>query len=165
MVASKKVLWLICLFASVILLISLTACTDNAGNQPTAIANHQTYAYNADVSQAISQNWHPGDTIQVKWNAKAYQLIGDPNPVQLKLSLQLTGPFVSKQDALNQPNKAPIVSSSPIQTNDWTSQTFTSAVILPTDLAPGDYTLTQQINFGSNVGDKTTAGTTIHVIK
>ncbi len=165
MFGSKKGVWLICLLTTVILLILLTACTDKATNQPTNSANHQNYTYYADVSQAISQNWHPGDIIQIKWNAKAYQLVSDPNPVQLKLSLQITGPFVSKQDAVDQPNKVPSASSSPIQTNDQASQTFTSTLTLPTDLAPGDYQLTWQINFVSNGDSKTTAGTTIHVIK
>ena len=165
MVMLKKVLKLICLCATIILLLLLSACAGNTNTQTIGVINHQTYGYTADVSQAISQNWHPGDTLLIKWTAKTYQIVTDPNPLQLKLSLQLVSPFVSKQDALDQPNKAPIASSSSIQTNDWSSQTFTSTITLPTDLAPGDYLLTQQTEFGNNGNSKTTAGTTTHVIK
>lgn len=156
-------------------LVQLVGCTSPApsptppiSHTPTGVAASSQgskivdYSYRLDVSSLVAQDWHPGDSLPLKWEAlDAYgDAIGPAVP--LTLTVTLSGPAASKEEAVQQLRSGnQEAASNVILIDNATSKVPANELRLPDDLLPGMYSLTQTIETASS---KEEATTTISVV-
>lgn len=149
--------------AMAVLLASLAACSTSAP-QPTT--QHQTYTYN-QMSGPANDHWKPGQHIAITWTPQAGP-ITDAAPEHVLLTLQLLGPYASVSDlkAAITDTASAAVSAKPIVTDTWSGKTFSQALDLPANLAPGYYNLVQMMIQATSAGggDYSASGASVQVI-
>jgi hypothetical protein len=128
-----------------LMLLFLSACSVGPSLQ------HQTYTYHGPGEWA--SDYSSGERVPVQWTVQPGPLANDTAPAKVLLRVELIGgPFrdvngflaaVRKSRSANNsfPQSAVIVSAVPIQTNNWTKQSYISAITIPLNLKPGYYDL------------------------
>lgn len=165
----------------IFLLSLLTACSilvPAPTPAPPTPPAHQTFQYDLRAGLLSNQQWHAGDTVQVRWEPRPGPIVNEATPVMLTLTMQLYGPYRTRQDAesfaqaLSQaattahPAPAsPILQSTPIDTHTWSDTVFTSTLALPSNIVPGFYVLQQQVEKkGSGVSGSNSVTTILEVV-
>ncbi len=118
---------------------------------PTA---HATYQF-ALEPLSPSTAWHPGQRVVLRWHPSPTGT-SRTRPIQLSCTVQLYGPFPTKERAVDQesvvsppPSSAgpsaqavsPAVQAPALSVTDATSQVQNTTLTLPATLAPGYYIL------------------------
>ena len=117
------------------------------GEQPAFYGSH---SYSCCTENTGNLTWHAGQHVALHWQPTPPGRTTDPNPHQIVLSLNLTGPFANV-DALKQaisqgskPAGVRTISATPVFANDKTVEAPASQLQLPADLPPGFYDLATQ---------------------
>ncbi len=116
---------------------------------------HQTYIYHGPAIFDLDHS--AGSVLSIQWQAKPGQVVTASSPMSLVLEVSVIGPFQHIDDVVfaiqkhsNDPvlaHMGPIVAAAPpIQTNNWTSKTFTSVLSFPATLQSGYYALALTVN-------------------
>jgi hypothetical protein len=117
------------------------------GEQPAIYGAH---SYNCCIENTGNLTWHAGQRVTLHWQPTPPGRTTDPNPHQIVLSLNLTGPFANVdalKQAISQGSKPPgvrTITAAPVSANDRLVEAPASQLDLPADLPPGYYNLATQ---------------------
>jgi hypothetical protein len=152
------------LFLLLALLPLFAACSNTA-------TVHQTYSYTSfSRPTPDTDTWHPSDHMRLRWQARPDSTTIDDRPAQIIIRAQIIGPFVSVKAINNSITtdgvsvEGPLAAEiKPIYTDNWTNQTYTETLNLPSTLKMGYYVLVQSVHVAKS--DGTVKGSTHMTIK
>jgi hypothetical protein len=137
----------------------LVGCSSPGPAQPGV--TYARYQFSCCLASEIGQVWSPGQTVQLHWIVQSATATPDSTPHNLVLTANLAGPY---KDVVTLKSLRPAqrtITTASININDRTPATPISVFVLPSDLAPGLYSLTIKVDFGG--GNRMDAGSIVQV--
>lgn len=153
----------------------------STGSVPPPTSGHPSYARTPCGPVPLKVVWHPGETVQYQWRATLLNPQPDGGNAPVLLTFDVFGPYPSYAAAeaaqhrlgttnahpfldptANPPStptfpSPPVASASPIHTDTWSAQTYTTTLQLPTTLTPGYYVLLLSDIIGESATPNTNA--------
>ncbi|MGA7672566.1 MAG: hypothetical protein WBW04_19250 [Nitrolancea sp.] len=138
---------------------------------------HQTFSYGKFSTVDPGKDLHPRDELTLKWEPVPERTAESNAPAQITLLAGLYGPFDTVDALKNEmssshtPGHTPkddlsdaAVGVDPIETDSWSSATYTSTLALPSNLRPGYYSLVRASVTNTTQGTtRSSSQTVLHV--
>ena len=160
-----------------IVALPLAGCSGPWDSTPTP-EPHAAYSYGKLSTIDPSIDVHPGDAITFTWEASSEGVVHARQPNQIALHAGLYGPFdtvdaLKTQMSSGQPQghaigsdlSGAVVQITPVKTDSWTNETYTSTMNLPPSLPPGFYSLVRvTMTTAGNVTTTSESQTVLRVV-
>lgn len=145
---TRKVAAVIALAASMV-----AGCTSS----PTVAVRYAQFRFTCCAdSEALTQAWHPGQVITLRWSAESAGTTAADVQHPITLSAIVTGPYPSVAALKAGGTHPETLLASPVRVTDRTSGGAVSTIALPLDLSAGWYNLVTTIKFsGGSTGGST----------